>query len=581
MVSAIGKGAIMDSKLPPDSFDSVIADYHPKLLAYFRRRVNDPHIAYDLTADVEVRVWRAWCAGMPQQIPTRADFEIWLYTIAKHCVIDDQRKQQRRPPSISLDTATIHTQLIWAHDAIDDQIIVRRALAALAPRDRYQIELLLDGYTSSEIARLLSVQPAAERRARQRIFRRIRANLESSSPAQHIAYGDAFGVGAILDGLLATAFERKSSIQVNVIAKPASATDSFAMMRHAFQVRDNRIAIYTMDVGWQDAFAPHLVNLEKHLNINSHDYATNVLCPSNKGHYNAIPLHRDWGMIYYRVDLLQHYGYATPPATWAELEAMVQTILAGERARGNHTLTGYIFQCAPYEGLVCHLLELLASQGGGTIIENGRVTLNNSAAIQAIKRTRGWIGTLAPPEVLTWTEEDTRRVFQQGDAIFMRNWPYGYRMLKADPAFADRFAVAPLPHNPGLPSVATLGGSQLGVSRYTNDNEMDSALAFVEYMTSPQAQKLRALAGSYIPTLTSIQRDPAVLRAIPYLPAFDDVKLIVRPSAEIGARYSRVSTLIVQQLHRIMRGADVAQTVADLASSIQRLIAARPSATET
>ncbi len=557
----------MVSELPPDRFGSAIADYHAKLLAFVRRKVGDHDLAYDLTADAEEHALRA---GMPVGI-TQAGFEAWLLRIARNRVIDYWRERKRRPLQLSLDTSSIQPQLIWAHDGVDDQAMVRSGLAALAPRDRQHIERFLAGYAPGELAQELGIQPAAERAARRQAFRRLRAQLEAHEPIHHTAYGESFGFGTLLDGVLATVFERKAGVQVNVIAKPASATESFSMMRHAFHARDSRIAIYTMDVVWHDAFAPHLVNLDRDFTIDSNAYAANVLQPNHKGHHSMLPLHKDFGMLYYRADLLRHYGYTAPPATWQELEAMAQTILAGEHARGNRTLAGYVYQFARYEGLVCHLLELLASQGGGTIIENGKVTLNNPAAIRAIERARRWVGTIAPAEVLTSTEEDTRRIFQRGDAIFMRNWPYAYRMLKAEPTLADRFAVAPLPHAPGLPSVATIGGSQLGVSRYAGD--LDSALAFVEHMTSPQAQKLRALVGSYIPTLTSVQCDPAVLRAIPYLPAFDNVQLIARPSAQIGSLYNRVSAVIFQQIHQIMRGADAATTVADLASNLQRMIA--------
>ena len=53
--------------------------------------------------------------------------------------------------------------------------------------------------------------------------------------------------------------------------------------------------------------------------------------------------------------------------------------------------------------------------------------------------------------VLTWQEEQTRFAFQNGQAVFMRNWPYAYALLaRADgSAVAGRFAVAPMPAGPG------------------------------------------------------------------------------------------------------------------------------------
>ena len=42
---------------------------------------------------------------------------------------------------------------------------------------------------------------------------------------------------------------------------------------------------------------------------------------------------------------------------------------------------------------------------------------------------------VVPPAVLTWQEEQTRFAFQNGQAVFMRNWPYAYALMQ------DRVAV--------------------------------------------------------------------------------------------------------------------------------------------
>jgi trehalose/maltose transport system substrate-binding protein len=76
-----------------------------------------------------------------------------------------------------------------------------------------------------------------------------------------------------------------------------------------------------------------------------------------KGRVVAAPLFVEYGMLYYRTDLLKRYGFSHPPRTWKELEAESSRIQAGERRRGHTDFWGYVWQGADYEGLTCNALE--------------------------------------------------------------------------------------------------------------------------------------------------------------------------------------------------------------------------------
>ncbi len=182
-----------------------------------------------------------------------------------------------------------------------------------------------------------------------------------------------------------------------------------------------------------------------------------------------MPWFGDFGMLYYRTDLLEKYGYNSPPKTWDELEQMARAVMQGERAN-RQDFTGFVFQGAAYEGLTCNALEWLASAGGGDIVTpEGEVTVNNPEAIQMLRRAQGWVGTISPRGVRTYQEEDARNIFQSGNALFMRNWPYAYAAAQeGNSPVKGKFNVAPLPTNPGQDPVGTVGGWQLGVSQYSD-----------------------------------------------------------------------------------------------------------------
>ena len=146
----------------------------------------------------------------------------------------------------------------------------------------------------------------------------------------------------------------------------------------------------------------------------------------------AMPWFTDAGMLYYRTDLLEKYG-KQPPATWQELTEIAKEIQDGERAAGNDRMLGFVFQAKAYEGLTCDALEWIDSFGGGTIVaEDGSITINNAKAAEALDLAATWIGEIAPEGVLNYSEEEARGVFQSGNAVFMRNWPYAWALGNAD-----------------------------------------------------------------------------------------------------------------------------------------------------
>src|SRR5258706_14129756 len=89
----------------------------------------------------------------------------------------------------------------------------------------------------------------------------------------------------------------------------------------------------------------------------------------------------------------------------------------------NHRLSGFLWQGRQYEGLNCHVFEAIWGQGG-EVLRDGRIALESGAARAALGWLRETISSgLSPRSVVASGEEETRRAFQHGRAVFFINWP--------------------------------------------------------------------------------------------------------------------------------------------------------------
>src|SRR5215470_17079330 len=196
--------------------------------------------------------------------------------------------------------------------------------------------------------------------------------------------GDSVGNGHVRDTALAKRFTKDTGIKVKVVPHPAASDQSYAQLARAFSSKSSSIDVAMIDVVWPGAFAPYLVNLKPKLGKQSKLHLASIVANDTiKGKLVAMPWFGDYGILYYRTDLLRKYGYSGPPKTWAALFAMAKKIQDGERS-SNPTFSGFVFQGNAYEGLTCNTLEWIASAGGGHIIDNGKVTIDNAKARTAL-----------------------------------------------------------------------------------------------------------------------------------------------------------------------------------------------------
>lgn len=345
-------------------------------------------------------------------------------------------------------------------------------------------------------------------------------------------------VGGFAKDIIARFEKENPDIEVEMVEGPSSTNTREDMYAASFMAEEDTYDLVYMDVVWMPKFAAQgwLRPLDEWFTPEAQRefLAGDIAGSKYAGKTYRMPLQSDGGMLYYRKDLLAKAGLP-PPKTWAELEA------AAKKLQGPD-LAGFVYQGKQYEALVCVFLELVWGNGGDILDDQGKVVLDGPRAVEALEWLKGTVGTIAPKAVLTFQEEEARHAFQEGRAVFMRNWPYCYNLMNGDKSpVKGKFGVVPMPHGPGGTSAGALGGWGYGISAFSKHPE--AAWRFVEYSSRAEAQKVAFLKGGIIPTRRSLFKDPDVLKAAPHMKEWGKVLELARPRP-VHPRYARISDVV-------------------------------------
>ena len=270
-----------------------------------------------------------------------------------------------------------------------------------------------------------------------------------------------------------------------------------------------------------------------------------------RGRIWGLPWNMNVGVLYYRSDLLTKYGL-TPPRTWEELVAQATQIRAAQR---DPKLDGVLWQGKQYEGLVVNTLEHLWASGTVLIDEQERALPDPARAGRALTFMRELIDRgVSPSWVTAGDEELTRRAFGDGHAVFLRSWPYAMDLFEApDSPVRGRVGIAPLPgHRDGAEGVGATGGFHLAVNRRTRHAE--AAVALIRFLASEEGERaLTAPDVALYPTRVALYKEPAAVRAHPFMPAFHDLALRGRPRP-VTPYYLMLSTTVQPEFSAALVG---------------------------
>ncbi|SMB99418.1 carbohydrate ABC transporter substrate-binding protein, CUT1 family [Thermanaeromonas toyohensis ToBE] len=341
--------------------------------------------------------------------------------------------------------------------------------------------------------------------------------------------------------------EKYPNIKVNFQEMPWSTDDQHNAYVTALSAQDSSIDVLSLDVIWPAEFASAgwVLPLSKYLPESERAKFLEgpMQAVTYKGEIYAVPWYTDAGLLYYRKDLVKE-----PPKTWEELKK-----IAKEQMGKNGIKYGFVFRGNQYEGLVCDALEFIHGNGG-EVLEGDKVVINSPQAIEGLKEMVSMVKEkIAPEGVTTYMEEDARNVFQQGEALFMRNWPYAWGKVNEDGSpVKGKVGIAPLPHGPqGKAGAPTLGGWNLAISKFSQ--HPDEAWKFIEFMTSDEAQKTSALMAGWLPTRKAVYSDTEVLSKNPHFKTLLEAFLTAKPRP-VSPYYPQISDAMQINFHKALTG---------------------------
>lgn len=355
-------------------------------------------------------------------------------------------------------------------------------------------------------------------------------------------------------------FEAEYHYNLQLVRQPTYSDQRRQSLVVSLEAKQPNPDIFLMDVIWIDQFVKSgwLETLDNfiqkdHFSVRPFFNKTIRQADSFNNKLYALPVFIDVALLYYRKDLLDKYGYESPPQKWKQLLDMSIRIQKGERKK-NKSFNGFVWQGAQYEGLICTFLEFAASMGGG-IMQGDSIDIYTKANVKALRFMRDLIQKYHVSPENTYTEmkeEEVRRTFQRGDALFERNWTYAWQLHQSNnSAVKGKTGMELLPHSPGCSSVSALGGWHIGISKYSDLK--DKAWQFIKFVTSFKVQKEMLMRIGWNPGRKDVYEDKEVLEKIPRVKVLKEAfeHTVARPTLPY---YLQISEVIQRYINNCLAG---------------------------
>jgi multiple sugar transport system substrate-binding protein len=246
----------------------------------------------------------------------------------------------------------------------------------------------------------------------------------------------------------------------------------------------------------------------------------------------AFPWKTNPEMLMYNVDFLNQAGLS-PPKTHSEL------LTAFRRLAKDTNGDGRLDRWALWAPLKITWFErfydfyplYLASSGGKTLVDHGKIAFDNPAAVSALEVLRqGFADGTLPRSNFA----QGRDPFADGTVAMKIIGPWFVREMDQMKVRGLRYDVTPIPVADGAdPHGRYAFADMRSIAVFSTTHHPDAAARFVAYLTSPEADRMLIEVASQLPYRRGLASDPRFTKSLARWPTLSTYALYVERTRDI------------------------------------------------
>lgn len=280
----------------------------------------------------------------------------------------------------------------------------------------------------------------------------------------------------------------------------------------------------------------------------------------------GVPWYVDTRLLFYRRDILAEAGFAQPPQTWAEWQAMLVALRERFDARQETQRSPLYLPLHEPEPLIALALQ----QGEPLLRDEDRYGNFRSAGFRRalefyVSLFQAGLAPLIGVEIGNMFDE-----FARGNFVFYIGgpWQIGEFARRLPPELQGSWATAPLPGRDGLGSSLAFGSSLV---LFSGSRKKDAAWSFIEYLSRPEVQRRFYELTGDLPPRRESWLGPE-LTSDPHTAAFRSQLERIRPTPPVP-EWERIIAEIKIVGERAARGRiGVAEAAAELDARTDRIL---------